>query len=703
MFHTMRSITKHKHFFIRLVTYTLLICLRLVTYTLLICLVPIGILGVFFYHSVQNSMHKDIEQANERYLNQTINAMEIVVNQIGNGFRQIVTSSTFIEFDRFPLGNYFDEIDTWYMSDNRQELTDLITSKAKVQRNIETLMQLSDFIYSIYYIHPSRGIVLTSGSLQYEIDRFYDSGWQENLQTNTLRYPTIMNMRYARQLDGSEKRVVPVVFRPLDAKYSVVINLDAEAFYMNLISPLENNGKSSLIIYSSEGEPILYDGDAIKADWISLVRDVITKPENITPTEQSHQVMTDRQLVTWRSSEVLGWKIASVTSLHEIYSNVSNIRNLFLTVSILLAIATAILAIMTSRRMYRPVSHLLQVVKEGYQRESQGNSGKRPKGEFRVISESLADAYETRKRLQLRLRESLPAYQEKFVRSLLKNNAFDAKEIEERFEFLGITLLARGIVPLLIAAESAGSVGESIETEKIVHLLVTDSISEAIEPAHTYWVQELSDDVYLVLLNCGDHEMSVVFASAEAIADNLAAKHNMDCTIGIGTYCVSVAELPRAYGEAEEALQYREMTTGSDIIYIEDVRLHTHYPLPYPKDMEASLIVCLKNGEKDQALVIFAEMVRVMRAQAGKFAFPQVQQAFLLLLMKLIETVRDLHLDMRDIMPEERPNVLAAFLQKEGWLEITNWFEGLIEATAMYIGQAFQEKKNAHVEHAKKL
>lgn len=692
MLHKMRAFTKRKHFL-----------MRLVTFTLLICLVPIGVLGFFFYHNVQNSMRHGIEQANELYLNQTVNAMELVVKQIGNGFRTFVTNNTLTEFELFPLGNYFDEIGSWHTSSNREQLLDYMTSKAKVLRSMNDLLKLNEFICSVYYINPSRGIVLTSGHLQYEIDKFYDSGWNKGLEASSLGYPIIMNVRAAMQEDGRSRRVVPVVFRPLESNYTIVINLDADAFYANLISRLGVEHGSSVMVFSREGEPLLYDSDTSKADSIAFVQSTIASQNAAgNGSLKTHKVVGDK-LVSWRSSEVLGWDIANVTNMHTLYKNVSNLRNLFFTVAILLTLATAILVVVTSQRIYRPVNHLLQFVKEGSQGGSFGFKGRRPKGEFRVISEGLADAYATGKKLQLRLRESLPAHQEKFVRSLLKKHSLPMKAVEERFDYLGIDLKPSGIVPMLVTVENGGRTGGSIEFEQIEQLLVSDSIASAIDIAHPHWILKMEDDVYLVLVNCGEHEMSVIFSVAESIQQTILDNHGLIGAIGIGTSCKEIGDLPQSYEEAEEALQYRGMTAESDIVYIEDVRFHAHDPLPYPKDKETTLIVCLKNGDKEQALAVFAEMEKDMRAEAGKIAFPQVQQTFLLLLVKLIETVRDLHLDMREIMPGERANLLAVFLEKDDWRSMSAWFEGLIGATAAYIGQAFQEKKNTHVEHAKRL
>ncbi|WP_167859397.1 helix-turn-helix domain-containing protein [Paenibacillus cymbidii] len=695
--------TRRKHFLF-----------RLITYMLLICLVPIVVLSYFFYYNVQSSMRQEIKLANDRYLNQTVNAMELVVKQIGNGYRHLVINNSLVEFDQSPLGDYFTEIGKWQGSESGQSILSYIDSKAKVMKSMVDLRSLNDFIYSVYYINPSRGIVLTSGSLQYALSKFYDQGWDQNLKPNVFGYPIMMDVRDAKQVDGSLKRVIPIAFRPAESNYTVVINLDAEAFYTNLISKLGIDNGTSLILFSKEGEPLLYDGAASTAEQIDSARSSIVHAEldeSAGGKSGESMVDKDRLLISWKSSDLLGWRIASVTDLNKMYGNVLRIRGLFFMITFLLLIATASLAFVSGRRMYMPVSRLLQFIKNDHQAdmskepaETTGIKGisKRLQGEFQVISESLTNAYETRNRLQLRLRESLPAYQEKFIRSLLRKNAFQMEDIEGRLSFLGIGLQTKGIGLMLISIEEDGR-PLNIETEKLKHLLVIDTISSAIDSQYSKWVIELSDHVFLVLVNCGENGISAVFAAAEAIRRSILTNHEIVCTVGIGSYCHTIEDLPQAYKEAEESLSYRNMTGDSEIVYIEDVRLQSYDPLPYPKDKETTLIVFLKNGDKQQALSVFADMVQDMRGKAAKVAFPQVQQAFLLLLVKLIETVRDLSLDMNAIVPEERPHLLAAFLQRNDWLEMSEWFENVITKIADYIGDAFREKKNMHVEHARRM
>jgi two-component system, response regulator YesN len=400
------------------------------------------------------------------------------------------------------------------------------------------------------------------------------------------------------------------------------------------------------------------------------------------------------------------------TDMNEMYGTVSSIRSLFIIIVVLLLLATAALVFVSSRRMYMPVSRLLQLIKNDYQTDSArkpagllGIKGKpqRMSGEFQVISESLTNAYEERNRYQLRLRESLPAYQEKFVQSLLKPNTYTIEAIEERLHYFGIDLQTHGIGLMLISVEEQLNRYINIEMEKLEQLLVKDTIEEAIESHYPRCVLEVQDHLYLVLVNCGDDGLSSGFAAAESIKRSIRTHHDIACTIGVGSYCRTIGELPQAYLEAEESLCYRTMADESEVIYIEDVRLQSHVPLPYPKEKEASLIVYLKNGDKLKALEVFAEMVHDMRAKSAKSAFPQVQHAFLLLLVKLTETVMELRLDMKDIVPQERPHLLAAFLHKNDWLEMTVWFETIIAAISDYIGNAFLQRKNMHVEHARRM
>ncbi|WP_167859260.1 helix-turn-helix domain-containing protein [Paenibacillus cymbidii] len=698
MFNRVLSFTRHKFFF-----------MKLIAYMLLLCMVPIIALVFFFYYNVQTSMKREIVSANDRYLNQTVNAMELVVNQIGNGYRHFATSNSLTVFDRSPLGNYFAEIARWRVAEDKQSILNYIESKANVLKSLVDLSLVNDFIYSVHYINPGRGIVLTSGALQFELAEFYDRDWDATLQSDEFGYPIMMNVRDAPQQDGSVKRVIPIVFRTAYSNYTVVINLDAETFYSNLIRKLrEGNGASSasLIVFSREGEPLLYENDSTDAEQIESARSVIAGARLDRATDsQSNEFVTERgrHLISMKSSALLGWQIASVTDLNAIYGNVSSIRNVFITLTLLLLVTITVLSFVSGRRLYRPISKLLQFVSAANQgvehsREhrqvkhtaSKGNA-KRLHGEFQVISESLTN-------LQLRLRESLPAHKEKFIRSLLNKHAFSREAIEERLDFLQIGLQTTGIGLILIATEADGQRKIDIEAEKLEHLLVIDSIDLAIDPRYPKWVNEHAEHLFLALINCGENGISAVFAVAEAIKASIRANHSIACTLGIGSYCRTIEDLPQAYKEAKEALAYRNMSDDSEVIYIDEVRLQSYTPLPYPKDKEETLLLSIKNGDREQALAVFADMVREMRGETAKIGFSQVQQAFLQLLVKLMEMIGELRLDRKEIVPDERPHYLVAFLEKNDWQEMTEWFRYMIEACASQIGHALREKKNMHVE-----
>lgn len=713
--------SRSKHFLIKLV-----VCM------LLTCTVPVVVLVFLFFHNVQATMKQEITRANARYLNQTVNAMELVVKQIGYGYRQFVTSESLLTFDQFPLGDYYAAIGNWHAAEgqDRQTIIDYIDSKANVLDSIMALYSSNDFIFSVYYINPNRNIVLTSDRLQYPLDEFHDWGWNEHIRQNALGYPLMTGMRDAVLAGGGVKRVIPIVFRSEQVSYSVVINLDADAVYTNLISKLGSDGNSSLIVFSPEGEPLLYDASAAAAPLVEAGRTTVAAAFGADSTERGangYTAVSNRWLVFWQTSALLGWTVSSVTDLNDMYGSVVNIRNLFVLITTLLLLATATLALVSINRMYMPVSRLLQLIDSDYppsehkpappgigsndntraRGRAGGGGNRRPQrmtGEFRVISESLTNAYEARNRYHLKLRESLPAFRKQFVRSLLRPNTYDIGEIDERLRYFGIELHTAGIGLMLLSVEdNKHRQRVDVESEKLEQLLVADTIAQSADAHSLHWVFEDEEPHYVVLVNCGDSGITTVFAIAEAIKRAMTGRHGLTCLIGVGSYCPTVKELPQAYAEAREALLYRNLAGESEVIYFQDVRLQSYAPLPYSKEKEAALIVLLKNGDKPKALSAFAEMVQDIHATSAQLAFPQAQHVFLLLLAKITETVMELDLDMKAITSDERPHLLGDFLQKNDWLEMTEWFEALIAAVADHIGHAFLEKRNMHVERARRM
>ncbi|WP_135555340.1 PDC sensor domain-containing protein [Paenibacillus cymbidii] len=614
MAHKLWSFVRHKHYYFKLVTYLLVAALT-----------PIFVLSLFFYNNVQDAMRGEVERANDRQLGQTVNSLEIVVKQINEGFRLFMTDRVVTDFELYSLGNYYNEFEDKYKSDDMPALMKYIESKAKLLESLDKLRSTSDFIDSVYYINNAKGLVFTSGYKQYAQAQFYDGGWNRELPPYAPSFPEIMDVRDAPRSDGTSLRVVPIVFQPFQATYRIVINLDAEALYRNFVSKLSGSG-TTVSVFDKNGVPLFYDNEAGKMKLMRQAEQTIAAAADpasgsATPDERSGE-KRNRLLISWKTSAMLGWKIASTTELNKLYESASYLHDFFLLVAAALILGMGGLTLFTSRSMYRPITRLMQALATG-----EPMSMHRSRGEFRVIGDRLSEAYATREQLQTRLRESLPAYQEKFVRSLVLGHSFTPQEITERFAYFGFDMRPEGIGVMYIAVDdTAMDAAADVETTEMARLLLADTISAAIHPANPRIVMEWFDGDMVVLMNGGENAISLVFETAGQIRRLLEERHGVSCTIGIGSYCAEIGQLPRAFREAEEAVSYRTLAAGgSEVIYIEDVRLEAQPPVFYPKERETSLLVYLKNGQRADALHVFAEMAKQLReSHGGAACFGQI-------------------------------------------------------------------------------
>ncbi|WJH32859.1 hypothetical protein N6H14_21670 [Paenibacillus sp. CC-CFT747] len=94
-----------------------------------------------------------------------------------------------------------------------------------------------------------------------------------------------------------------------------------------------------------------------------------------TGSRTLHKLDREGRLITWKSSEGLGWNIAGIADLNKMYQSSVRVQRLFLTVTLLLLLGSAVLTFLSSRSMYKPILRLLQLI-------NTGDSASRSKGSF---------------------------------------------------------------------------------------------------------------------------------------------------------------------------------------------------------------------------------------------------------------------------------------------------------------------------------
>ena len=641
-------------------------------------------------------MKAELQAANQASLSKSVQAMEIVIDQIGNSFMQFISDSTYRDYAQFPRGDYYEKLNGALNAEDMPGLQKYLSSKAKLSFNIDNLRMSSSFIDSVYMYDRSKQIMLTQSDLQYPFDRFYDKDWDLGLPEKSYAYPIIMDVRSAIRPNGSLKLVIPLVFRSSNEDNYIVFNLDAQLVYDNIFKRLDDKQSGSILVYSKENKLMLYDHTY---ELVDKDDDELQKSKLFGGSEGALELRFDnnRHLATLESSSLLGWTFVSLTDLDVLYTSINNLRGIMATIGVLLFVATTLLVLLTSRSIYNPIHHLLHYVSSN-SNPSSASPLPAPSqlGELRTIRNWLVEAYEDRKSLQVRLNESLPAYREKFLHTLIKAGTLTIEEISEGIRFLDIDLHLKNIMLLLIRVEEQKEKKTDVERRSMNKLRATEIIGRRNVGAgeRKRVIVKLNEETFALLVNCRENEFMDIFSLAERIQTGILTEVGLHCSIGIGTYCQEITDLKIAYEEAVEALSYRDMTGQGDIIYIEDIRPENGKSIHYPKDKEDSLLHYIKTGDPWEATRVLNELIdQSIEIQGGKTQFRQMQQTLIRLLVSLIDTAGQYGIDLQKTI-QVKHNLYSELLHKGDLDEIRTWFTSIVSAMSDLIGTEHREKTN---------
>ena len=229
--------------------------LRLMTSIVLLAVVPNLLLGTISYFNVMKTFEAETGTTNTRYLNQSMNALELVIKQITGNCQQLVLNPSFRNFESYPNGSYYEGLNGTYAKEDLSSLYWYIKNKTSAIESIQYFKLSNEFVDSVYYYDSNKNLVLAikdeNTIKQYSLNDFFDKDWFQTW-SNNRESPILMNPRMAIQYNGQSKEILTLLFRANQNDNVFIINLDAALIYNKIINELNNRG--SLFVLSGSGE-----------------------------------------------------------------------------------------------------------------------------------------------------------------------------------------------------------------------------------------------------------------------------------------------------------------------------------------------------------------------------------------------------------------------------------------------------------------
>lgn len=661
---------------------------ELVGSMLVVTLLPLSLVTAVLFDQTQDTVEEQLRSAHLRYLNQTVRSLELVKEQVDSSFKQLILDETIAQFETYPDGAALEIASRTATTRDNRVVSAYLETKSSIFNKINDLRLSNGFIASVYYYDPRNAIVLTDNWEQYDLDDFYDTPGltlaQEATQRNFEWIPRVAARRY-----GEDRRVLSVRLPSLADGFVFLVNLHADRIYNRIVRDEAFGVRSEVFAFNRHGQPVLYDADnsralgAMREDWIE--------------TASSRSFIEEDALVTVVPSTTLGWTFVGRTDLGSLYRTIVTLRRTFLIVTtmVLILVITAITAV--SRAVYRPVGRLLDYVAGESSPTDTNDPSPRDSGEFEYITESIEQTRRDRERMSARLKESLPAYRDKMIRTLLRPRHREWEQLRGQLEFVGIDLQRAGVCALLVALESGS--GEETDPHKagIRSIRIVDTIRDAIRRETSGDVSEIDEGKYAAVINVTGTDRAVVFRVTAVIQHRLLDEFSTTATIGVGSTQETIETVYVSYREATEALKHGLLAEHGEVIDIAEIRLGRHHRFDLTDNRIGTLQDFVRSGDATSAKEILLEIATELADQHREVPYRQIQRIVTKILVALIDVLEEMGVDWNEVYPEyDAPfEKLATMTDTRS---VFTWYEHLIDRSAEHVSNARRDRSWSHAE-----
>ncbi|MEK4113378.1 AraC-like DNA-binding protein/HAMP domain-containing protein [Paenibacillus sp. DS2363] len=329
------------------------------------------------------------------------------------------------------------------------------------------------------------------------------------------------------------------------------------------------------------------------------------------------------------------WTYVSAAPLTSVTSPVKLVSKIIVIASAGSLILGLLLSWFASRRIYSPVARMLHLLTPG-RNETTLTDAKLD--EFKLLEQQWNELTSRNVTAHRQLQEQLPHLRDSFVLQLVQGHlyAYNEQDLQQRMRHLGFEL--EGQQFLLVQMYFTGY--EQLQGRfgsQDTGLVTFAAVNITQEVAKNYFRQisvmnfhDLSSAM-LVIAPQDEPVKSQALLWGRELVEVIGRTLKMKVTLMVSRPAASLQELPGRFVEMEQAVAYRSVEEGSQILDLEDEACFSkNEAASYPLGLERELLQALRLGKQAEAERVLEQfMSEITRTGSTEF---QVQQMMLQLL-----------------------------------------------------------------------
>ncbi|TYP78977.1 helix-turn-helix domain-containing protein [Paenibacillus methanolicus] len=634
--------------------------LRLLSYSLLLGILPSVLIGILSYSIASGDIEKKVKDVNMQWLAQTQMRVEQMLKSIEKSATQLANSSLVKASMNINYGSADFE------------------SVRELSKEMYNLQSSDVVITQAYLVNLNKNWVLNLNALK-PFDQFEN---QEEFRRYAREPKSILwytglassNGDFAEPVQSvTMVHKIPILPQTNQPQGLLVIRIVSSEIKNALTFP---DAQNRSYVLDRSGADILgteasrQSNQAVNRAVAERLASGSDQPSGLFNMKAGGEEVA----VLYRASAFNSWTYVSVVSIGELKKETQKIAELTVLVCAAILLIVLLAALYGSRRMYRPIGHLLEVA-----RGLGGSSPEQPapskRDELAFIKHSMQSLVVSRERVEQQLIGQASHLKDFFVFKL-----FAGQITENDYLFRSAMHdFPAGWKRLGVLALQIDNLQETRYAEEDRELLlyaVGNIVQEVIPPSVRFAPITFNhSQVTLVVTDLEEPEAvnRRFYELAETIKRNAEQVLQLNVSVGISNPFQDLTDTVQAFGECLTALQARIKLGPEIIVHYGDVANSPgaeHVEYYHLKVLEERLVYAIRELQPEQASDVFGQYLNALLYKDG--CLHEHQILLVQLVSRLLQIVQEQGIRLNSVLADA--GAMKRLMQLQTREEIMHWF-----------------------------
>ena len=560
--------------------------------------IPLLVLGAFFYYGNRMTERKELEKSNSAMLSQVLQKLDYVTEKMNSAAYHFSGS----------------EIE--------EQLNDVRYERAEIDEGLvaSQLMTYSEIVGDtendvkpILYLRGDKSVYTMDGKIPYsefekDMNQYGDLNEASFFGTiNSVKDDRSLKIGEEKQA-GEESSIVYFLY-PIPYMNNIPIATIGFGFGSDSLNELIKTyytADSAIYIFNERYLTLFQCGQENCSGLSRESLDNLAIKYRRTGGKLVEERVDGGSFIIMREiSANSGLSVVSITDSKKFYQSGSEFASWYIFLIAVLFIGGILLSLVLSRSNYKPIQKLVQKIVDQDTMADQEQEGI---NEFEIITNKWTDVQNKNEELSALLNRQRPMVVASCLRRILKGKFKTSEEMEATLKSANINLSYRYNFVILLPIP----VEDSFEEDKNLRIMTV--LAGFMQPfIHVYGLDMLKDNGIAVIVNCGERtagekNVDIRLSVADHLCRELETRYEISIPFYMGRIYEDVMDINRSFLESAAIASDYHMLGNQKVILFEEIG-YEEQNIQYPILEQALFIQCLKQANEEAALKALDNMI----------------------------------------------------------------------------------------------